>query len=338
MIFYKKVVVTEPGRVEVQEDALDETSLKQKEVLIKKKYSLVSAGTESACITGKELWFQLPGILGYSAVGEVVAAGAEVSKYQTGDFVYFQGKHSSYEIVKEEDILLKVSETEQLKYVPFLRMAAISSSAIRASDIEVGDFVLVAGQGLIGLMAMQLARLQGARVIVSDTSEKRLALAKELGADYALNPLDGNMEEMVKNITKGEKVDTLIDATGSSQVICDNLRYVKMGGEAILLGSPRAPYESNTTQIFQYIHQFRYRIDIKGAHEFRYPKYRTPYVKHSTQRTLEILLDFLQTGRFQVGPMLTHLLPPEKAPEVYQHLAQRDEDYLGIVYDWEKGE
>ena len=144
------------------------------------------------------------------------------------------------------------------------------------------------------------------------------------------------MGAAISEITKGTKVDTLIDATGSSKVICDNLQHVKIGGEAILLGSPRAPYEANVTQIFQYIHQFRYRIDVKGAHESRYPKYHTPYVKHSTQRTLEILLDFLRTGRFQVAPMLTQLLPPQKAPEVYRHLAKGDEDYLGIVYDWTK--
>lgn len=336
MISYKKIVVEEPGKVAVREDTLDEAALQEKEILVKKKYSLVSAGTEAACITGKEIWFPLPGTLGYSAVGEIVAAGAKVEEYRVGDVIYFQGKHSAYEMIKEEDVLLKVSDFERLEYVPFLRMAAISSSAIRASDIEFGDFVLIVGQGLIGLMAMQLARLQGARVIVSDTSKKRLSLAKELGADYALDPSVDDMTGMIQQITKGEKVSTLIDATGSAPVICDSLRHVKMGGEAILLGSPRAPYETNVTEVFQYIHQFRYRIDVKGAHEFRYPKYRTPYVKHSTQRTLEILLDFLRTGRFQAAPMLTHLLLPESAPEVYRHLTERDEDYLGIVYDWTK--
>ncbi|MFR8169368.1 MAG: zinc-dependent alcohol dehydrogenase [Marvinbryantia sp.] len=336
MILNKKIVAEEPGRVEVVEDTLDESALQDNEILVKKKYSLVSAGTESACITGKELWFSLPGTLGYSAVGEITAAGDRAKKYQVGDIVYFQGKHSAYEIIDEKDVLLKVSDIEHLEYIPFLRMAAISSSAVRASEIEFGDFVLVVGQGLIGLMAMQLARLQGARVLVSDTSAKRLALAKELGADYTLNPAADDMGAAISEITKGTKVDTLIDATGSSKVICDNLQHVKIGGEAILLGSPRAPYEANVTQIFQYIHQFRYRIDVKGAHESRYPKYHTPYVKHSTQRTLEILLDFLRTGRFQVAPMLTQLLPPQKAPEVYRHLAKGDEDYLGIVYDWTK--
>lgn len=130
--------------------------------------------------------------------------------------------------------------------------------------------------------------------------------------------------------------DTLIDATGSAPVICDSLAYVRQGGEAVLLGSPRAPYETNVTKLLQYIHQFRFRIDVKGAHEFRYPAKKTPYVKHSTERTLEILMDYMSTGRFQVEPMLTHLVSPEEAPRIYQKLAERDEAYLGIVYDWER--
>ena len=88
------------------------------------------------------------------------------------------------------------------------------------------------------------------------------------------------------------------------------------------------------TQVLQYIHQFRFRIDVKGAHEFRYPARKTPYVKHSTERTLEILMDYVSSERFNVKAMMSHLVKPEDAPEVYRKLQEKDESYLGIVYDW----
>ena len=334
MITYKKIVVSEPYKVEVVKDVMDEAGIAEKEILVKKHYSLVSAGTESACITGKEIWFPLPGVLGYSAVGEVVATGAEVENCKKGDLIYFQGKHSEYEVIKEGELMVKVPDTVKQEYIPFIRMAAISSSAIWTSDIELGDDVLIAGQGLIGLMAMQLARLQGARVIAVDTSDKRLAIAKKLGADAVLNPMKCDMEEEIKTLTGGRMARTLIDATGNSQVICENLKYVIRGGEAILLGSPRTPYESDVTQIFQYIHQFRFQIDIKGAHEMRYPARKAAYVKHSAERTLEILIDLIASGRFHVDEMLTQIVKPEEAAVIYQKLAEKDEDYLGIIYDW----
>lgn len=334
MVENRKIVVNEPFKVGVVTELLDETRLEADEILVKKRYTLVSAGTESACITGRELWFKLPGVLGYSAVGEIVAVGSGVSGYEAGEIIYFQGKHSDYEIIHSGDLILHVRDQKDLEYIPFLRMAAISSSAIRASNIEFGDDVLITGQGLIGLMAMQLARLQGARVIVSDTSDLRLETAKELGADFVLNPGGCDMMEEIKKITGGRMVTTVIDATGSAPVICDALRYAQPGGEAILLGSPRAPYEANVTQVLQYIHQFRFRIDVKGAHEFRYPARKTPYVKHSTERTLEILMDYVSSERFNVKAIMSHLIKPEDAPEVYRKLQEKDESYLGIVYDW----
>lgn len=158
MISFRKVVITAPETVEVQIGELDETALGPDEMLIKKAYSLISAGTETACRSGKELWFKLPGVPGYSGVGRVTAVGDEVTQFQIGDIVYYKGKHCEYEVISEKDMVIKVPEDTPLEYVPFVRMAAISSSAVRASNIEFGDDVAVIGQGLIGLTAMMEAK------------------------------------------------------------------------------------------------------------------------------------------------------------------------------------
>lgn len=337
MISYRKVVITAPEVVELQTAELDETALKPNELLIKKYYSLISAGTETACRSGKELWFKLPGVPGYSGVGEVVAAGKQAKRFQIGDIVYYKGKHCEYEVVSEDDLVIKIPDGTPLEYVPFVRMAAISSSAIRASNIEFGDDVAVIGQGLIGLTAMMEAKMQGARVIAVDPSEKRLAIAKQCGADETLNPNTVNVKEVIEQLTEKRMVTTLIDATGSSKVVCENIGNIAWGGELILLGSPRKPYEANVTELLQHIHQFRFNVEVKGAHEMRYPLMGgNKFVKHSTERTSRILIEKLRDGSFPVKPLLTQKVRPEDAAEVYARIAAGDEEYLGVIFDWTK--
>lgn len=336
MLQNKKIVVTQPGVVEIVKEELDETKIGEGELLVRKLYTLVSAGTETACIAGKEAWFEFPDVLGYSAVGEIIAVGAAVKEHVPGDKIFFPGLHSAYEVISKDEQIIKIegADPDNLKYIPFIRMGAISSTAIRVSNIEFGDNVLVVGQGLIGLMAMQEARLQGARVIAVDTSVSRLAVSKRLGADYIFQAGTCDLQEEISKATNGEMVSSLIDATGSARVIYESIPLVQKNGEVILLGSPRDSWNGNITQILKYVHLCRSNVELKGAHEFKYPVKRMPYVKHSAERTLEILMQYIENGRFQVKPMLTHLVKPEEGPVIYNELAAGEESYLGIVYDW----
>lgn len=333
---FRKIVFTQPGVVELQTDTLDEKSIGNKEILIKKYYSLISAGTETACRAGIELWFPLPGTPGYSGVGEIVAIGNEVDNLSLGDLVYYKGKHCEYEVVSSESMIIKLSSNAPLKYIPLVRMAAIASSGIRTSNIEYGDDVAIVGQGLIGLTAMIQARMQGAKIIAIDPSEKRLEIARKCGADVTLNPMNVDVTQEINNVTNGRKVTTLIDATGSTKVICDNLNNIAWGGELILLGSPRKAYEANVTEFLQHIHQFRFNVDVKGAHEFRYPEKELKYEKHSTERTSRILIDYMSEGKLDLSMLLTQLEKPENAAEVYAQIADGNEDYLGVIFDWTK--
>ena len=331
---FRKIVFTKPGVVEMQTGDIDEKSLEDKDVLIKKYYSLISAGTEIACLAGTELWFPLPATPGYSGVGEIMATGSKVENFRIGDMVYYRGKHCEYESVSSDSLLLKLSKDAPLKYIPIVTMAAISSSAIWASNIEYGDDVAVVGQGLIGLTALLQARMQGARVIAIDPSEKRLEIARKCGADFVLNPVKANVTEEINAITCGRKVTTMIDATGNAKAILDNLNNIAWGGELILLGSPRKPYEANVTELLQHIHQFRFNVDVKGAHEFRYPEKECKYVKHSAERTSRILIDYITGGKLDVSMLVTQVEAPENAAGVYKQIANGNEDYLGVIFDW----
>ena len=91
------VLFTGPDRIELRQVDSDFLPLGDHDLLIRTRYSLISAGTELACLSGAEAWFGFPGTPGYASVGEVVEVGAQVSDLAPGDIVYSMGGHQEYQ-------------------------------------------------------------------------------------------------------------------------------------------------------------------------------------------------------------------------------------------------
>jgi 2-desacetyl-2-hydroxyethyl bacteriochlorophyllide A dehydrogenase len=336
VLTYRKVVFTSPWKVEIQRDGIDDTKIPADHVLLRKTYSLISAGTELACLSGNEGWFPLPGVPGYCSVGEIVKKGVAVNDYEVGDKIFCYGNHSEYELIQAAGVFLKVPEGIGERYVPFVRMATIAATAVRTSNIEFGDFVAVTGQGLVGNIAGQLARLQGAFTIVLDICQKRLELAKKCGADYIINPATSDAKTEISKITGGRMVSTLIDATGSPAVVAANLDIIAQNGEMILLGSPRGEYRSDLTPVLNKCHLAPFNIAFKGAHEWKYPVNELPFVKHSLERNSKIMFQLIGSGRLRMEALLSRVLKPEHCQEAYDQLRNCKDDSMGIVFDWTK--
>ena len=81
---------------------------------------------------------------------------------------------------------------------------------IHRADIKPGEFVGIIGTGLIGLLAIQLAKASGVVTVAFDLINKKLKLAKSLGADMIINPLDHNSRIKVNELTKGYGLDSII--------------------------------------------------------------------------------------------------------------------------------
>jgi 2-desacetyl-2-hydroxyethyl bacteriochlorophyllide A dehydrogenase len=336
MLTYDKVVFASPWKVELQKKSLDETRIPADHVLLKKTYSLISTGTELACLSGGEGWFPLPGVPGYCCVGEIIKKGATVKNCEIGDKIFCYGNHSEYELIKQEGIFLKVPEGIEEKYVPFVRMATVAATSIRTSNIEFGDYVAISGQGLVGNIAGPLARLQGAFTIVMDICGKRLDLAKKCGADYVINPATCDAKAEIAKITNGKMVSTLIDATGSPAVAVANLDMIAQNGEMILLGSPRGEYRSDLTPVLNKCHLAPFNITFKGAHEWKYPVNEAPFVKHSLERNTKIIFQLIRSGRIHLDILLTQIMKPAACQDAYDKLRNFKDDYMGIVFDWTK--
>ncbi len=110
---------------------------------------------------------------------------------------------------------------------------------VELADIRQGDTVFVIGQGPIGLLFTQLAKLAGANIVVTDRFAYRRELAVELGADFAFDPDDAQLSPTVQYLSKGRGADVAIVAVPSTAVVPQAFEAIRPGGKVLLFAQTR---------------------------------------------------------------------------------------------------
>ena len=331
----RRIVFAAPETVEVQQEEVGTDGLGADELLVESLYSVVSAGTELACLSGREAWFSFPRVPGYATVGRIVAAGSSVTGLGEGEVVLHYGGHQAYSRRSLGDFLVPVPEGIDLQVAAMTRLATVAFTSIRLSSVEAGNFVAVAGLGPVGNLAAQLARIQGGRVIGVDVSAGRIELARKCGIEHTIDASREDAAEHIRAMTGGEGVETVIDATGSPRAIVAEMHWVAKRGELILLGSPRGEVQGDLTELLSGVHLWpRGCVTLKGAHEWRYPVMHDPNTKHSLERNSRVAWWLQQTGKLQMHKLITHVMNPDDAPAAYEGLRTRKAEYVGVVFDW----
>lgn len=334
-----QIRVIAPNTVRLEESPFDLRIERPSEVIVKNRYSHISAGTELACIAGQEDWFSIPGTPGYTAVGEVVEKGSEVSHLSVGDKVYAFGPHAAYFKIDTLDrwhgICIPLPEGIREQDAAFAHMAGIALTAIRVAQLELGDRVVVAGLGVIGNLAAQLAQLQGAEAYAFDLSQARVEMAQRCGIRHTLYSAGQSISQWVRHATQGQGAEVFIEATGLAEVAEAGAATLARYGQLVLLGSPRRPYHTDLTAFLQRAHLWSLgAISVKGALEFTFPTQHTEFVKHSIERNSEIVLRLIRDGRLHIAPLCSHVLPPERAQEAYDGLRTAPDAFFGVLFDW----
>ncbi|MCS7225103.1 MAG: zinc-binding alcohol dehydrogenase [Armatimonadetes bacterium] len=331
----KRIVFREKNRVELEEFTVD-TVLGENEVLIKTLFSIVSAGTELACLAGLAEWAPFPFYPGYGAVGEVIATGRGVRDLKEGDRILTYSPHSSHS--KARVLTLLIPDGLEPKIAVFARMANVSMTAVRVAQPELGDRVCVIGAGLVGVLAAQLFQLSGCWTVLVDKIGERLARARECGIKETFLFESDDLNAFIRNWTDGWGCEIVVEASGNPQAGYRAGALAAKNGQVVLLGSMfHRPLMENVTELLETIHLWGSGcITYKGAHEWRYPvaKDRQGFVKHSIERNGEIILRLLREGRLVVLPLLTHLVPPERSQEAYAGLREDPAQYQAVVFDW----
>lgn len=222
------------------------------EVLVQTEVSGIKHGTELNMYRGtlpfaKEIWdptlrlfrpFQegeqsipfYPHTLGSWAAGVVTQIGPDVKQFKPGDRVHGEWKHRQTVLLPEK-FLYPVIEPADCETMVFTDPARFALAAVHDAEIKLGDRVAIFGMGAIGILALQMARLSGAsQVIVVDPITDRLDLARQVGADLAINPKDTDVGMAVKQATQGKGVDVVMEFSGTYPALQQAMRSVHKEG------------------------------------------------------------------------------------------------------------
>lgn len=329
----KQIFFTDVHKAELLENEVGK--VKENEVLTKMEYTVVSSGTERACILGMNNTPQnYPMSLGYCGVGYVEEVGSGVNKVSVGDRVLvYHGCHSKYNIRPESDITKVENNAISSLEAAFVIIASMGLGGVRKLEIELGESAMVMGQGLLGIFATQFLRLSGANpVIAVDLNPQRRELALKLGADYAFDPSDENFVQKVKDATKGKGVKGCVEVTGVASAMKQALDCASWMGRISLLGCTRV--SDCPIDYYQQVH--RPGIKLIGAHNFVRPKHES-YPHHWTHHDdCNAILDMIASKRIQVEPIVSRVESPVDAPRIYNELCDDKDFPLGTVFDWSK--
>lgn len=302
-------------------------------VKVKMEYTVVSGGTERACIMGMNNTSQkFPMSLGYCGVGYVTEIGEKVEKIKVGDRVLvYHGIHTEYNIVPESDVTKVEDENINPLDAAFVVIASMGLGGVRKLELELGESAMVMGLGLLGMFSVQFLRLSGANPLIAvDLNEQRRQLALKLGADYALDPSDEAFLDKVKKITKGKGVNGCVEVTGVSLAMKQALECASWMGRISLLGCTRV----SDCGVDYYSQVHRPGVKLIGAHNFVRPKVES-YPHHWTHHDdCRAILDMIATGRVDVRSIVSRVVKPEEAPQIYTELCNDKNFPMGTVFDW----
>ena len=329
----QQIVFSAVDRVTL-ESAQRQFELGPDDVLLQTQYSLISAGTELAKLTGLQQ-VDYPFLPGNRSIGKVIGVGAHVSDLSVGDLAFSHTPHASHTLAK--GLRLRVPSAVNTRDSALVGLGLVAMTAARVGQVELGDRVAVIGLGLVGNLAAQLLQLAGAEVISIDLSAARLATAHACGLTQTVNAHEDNAQAAVMELTQGQGVDVVVEASGTAQAAELAVSLTGRVGEGIvvLLGSPRQAYQTDLTPFLNHVHLWRNGgVTLRGAHEWRYPLHHSPFQKHSMARNAEIVFRLMAQGKLQTTPLITHVLNPAAAAQAFAGLQNEPDAYMGVIFDW----
>lgn len=293
-------------------------------------------------------YIQVPVIPGHEFIGEVVELGEGAKeKYDIdiGDFVISEqivpcgkcrfcreGKywmcqqHDIYGFIKDRAegswaqymkypanaINHKVPKDINPEYAATIEPLACAIHAVERGNIQLNDVVVIAGIGPIGLFMLQVAKLKSPRLLIAiDLKPYRLEIAKKLGADVVINPLEEDAVQKVLDLTEGYGCDVYIEASGAKSAVIQGLKMLRKLGTFVEFGVHAEP----TCVDWSIIGDVK-ELNIYGAHlgPYCYPK----------------AIKYLQEGKVRADLIVTHVLPLKDFKEGIE-LVHRGENSLKVI-------
>jgi predicted dehydrogenase len=278
--------------------------------------------------------------LGYSCSGVVLEVSEGVTEFRPGDRVACGGvgyaNHSEVNFIPR-NLAVQVPEAVALEQAAITTIGAIALQGLRQAEVRFGETVVIIGAGLVGVLAVQLAKAAGCRVVAVDIDRKRVDRAIEFGAQAGIVASEPRAEEMVRAFSRyGADAAVITAAARSNEPLELATRLLRDRGRIVIvgdvgLGAARASLYNKELSLALSRSYGPGRYD--PAYEERGIDYPIGYVRWTERRNMEAFLDALASGAIDVGPLLERQRPAEESPQAYEELLQGDTYTVLIRYE-----
>jgi len=272
--------------------------------------------------------------LGYCNVGVVLDNGK--SQFEVGSRVVSNGNHAEVVCVPK-NLCAAIPDNVDDETAAFSVLGAIAMQGVRLVNPSIGETVVVTGLGLIGLLAVQILKANGCRVLGIDFDSTKCELAKQFGAETVDLSKEQDPIALADALSRGRGIDAVL-ITASSQsndIVHQAATMCRKRGRIVLVGvvglelSRADFYEKELTfQVSCSYGPGRYdqNYEVKGM------DYPFGYVRWTEQRNFEAVLDLMESGSIDVKPLISHRFKISDAVAAYEKLA--DPSSLGILLDY----
>ena len=298
------------------------------EVRIKTARTLISAGSELGSRYRRDHAVEHER-MGYSLAGVVDAVGEGVEHYAVGDRVVAGAPHAEF-VVRNVSPALSSDRVsvfllrddlsfDQGTYWPLARGAV---TWVEIEDIQPNDTVVVMGQGLVGSSIMQVAKANGkGRIIAVDALEKRVELARELGADVVINAAEVDPVAVVRRLTNGLGAEVVVYAVGGPA----GPRAFEQAQDMLATGGLLHHIGLNEEQALPLHSGKIQRRRLLGGY------YGHPAAARESYRAQELLA----SGAIDADRMTSHHFAFTRAAEAFDLLQNRPGEAMGVILDWD---
>jgi threonine dehydrogenase-like Zn-dependent dehydrogenase len=264
-------------------------------------------------------------------VGRIVAVGDGVQGFAVGDRVTTGAGHASHSIVE-------VSATSAIEPVPdgvsdevagYASLGDVALHGVRRAGLQIDQSVAIFGMGIVGQMALQLARCSGAHPLIAiDLVDERLRLARTSGATHVINAGHEDVVSRVKEITGGAGAEAVFHCAQAASILQTTMECAADRGSVVLTGSP--PGEATIRLKNELL---RKELRVTGTYE---SGLTLPHVywRWSRRRNRLACLRLMAAGQLRLDHLLTHVVPASDAPRIYDMMLNEKTGWLGMVFKW----
>jgi len=274
-----------------------------------------------------------PGVvMGHEAAGEVLEVGSEVETVRPGDRVALRsilpcgecdacrrgdanvcenrrglgmqidGAYAD-EVVVPASLALRIPDDVTYGQAAVIEPLGVALHAVALTPFTPDDDVAIVGAGAIGLLSLLAVRDRGAaRIVVTDRSRHRLALAHRLGADVTIDANKGDAAAEIRRATDGRGADAVIEAVGIAATVQQSIAGARAGGHVTWVGNSAPSVEIPMQDVVTR------ELRIRGA--------------YGSTTEFDEAADLVASGRIDVTPLIELVAPLDDAPAIFRALGE----------------